>query len=115
MNTSLILSISSRQIWHFPPVRYIFSPHGRQVVWPRGMNTKPRGLSQHTQQSDPMDLSPSHLPFSTFETTSFSMIGVSSFFNGGLVFRRFGLLQIASNVFLDHPHFGRFVLDMPYH
>ena len=114
-NTSIILSIFSRHIGHFLVVWYICPPHGRHVVrWPHGMNTaKPHGSFKHTEQN-PMDSSPSHLPSSAFETTSFSMIGVSSFFNGGLVFRRFGLLQIAQPP-LDHPHFGRCVLDMPNH
>ena len=68
-NTSLIFSISFRHIGHFLLVRYICTPHGRHVVtWPHGMNTKPHGSFKHTEQN-PMDSSPSHLPFSTFETT----------------------------------------------
>ena len=68
-NTSLIFLISFWHIGHFLLVRFIFTPHGRHVVTcPHGRKTKPHGWSQHTEQN-PMDSSPSHLLFSTFETT----------------------------------------------
>jgi len=68
-NTSLISVITPRQRGHFILVTCIFTPQPWHVVtWPHGMKINPHGLTQHTEQN-PMDLSPSHLPFSTFETT----------------------------------------------